>query len=74
MDMNGDGNPEVIVNEVCEGDNNGGRFTILTPAPGGWKVVGDGQDRPFFLKTRSRAGWLDYEEGGPGFWSHTRQQ
>lgn len=67
MDMNGDGNPEVIVNEICEGDNSGGRFTILSPIPGGWKVVGEGQDRPFFLKTRSRAGWLDYEEGGPGF-------
>ena len=71
MDMNGDGNPEVIVNEICEGDNSGGRFTILTPVPGGWRVIGEGQDRPFFLKTRSRAGWLDYEEGGPGF-CHTR--
>ena len=67
MDMNGDGHPEVIVNENCEGDNSGGRFTILSPVPGGWKNVGEGQDRPFFLKTRSRAGWLDYYEGGPGF-------
>jgi hypothetical protein len=67
MDMNGDGNPEVIVNQICEGDNNGGRFTILTAVPGGWKNIGEGQDRPFFLKARSRAGWLDYEEGGPGF-------
>lgn len=67
MDMNGDGNPEVIVNQICEGDNNGGRFTILTPLRGGWAIVGEGQDRPFFLTTRSRSGWLDYEEGGPGF-------
>jgi hypothetical protein len=73
MDMNGDGNPEVIVNEICEGDNSGGRFTILTPVSGGWRVVGEGQDRPFFLKTRSRTGWLDYEEGGPGF-CHTRDR
>jgi hypothetical protein len=73
MDMNGDGNPEVIVNDICEGDNSGGRFTILTAVPGRWMVVGEGQDRPFFLKTRSRTGWLDYAEGGPGF-CHARSR
>jgi hypothetical protein len=75
MDLNGDGNPEVIVRDdgfECYG-NSGGRFAVLTPAPGGWKVVGEGQDTPFFLKTRSRTGWLDYEEGGPGF-CHTHDR
>jgi hypothetical protein len=75
MDLNGDGKPEVIVMDgsfECYG-NSGGRFAILTPVPGGWQVAGEGQDRPFFLATRSRSGWLDYEEGGPGF-CHTRDR
>ena len=69
MDMNGDGNPEVIVRDEsyeCYG-NSGGAFVILAPVPGGWKTVGTGQDTPAFFTTRSRAGWLDYYEGGPGF-------
>lgn len=69
IDLNGDGNPEVVVrddNAECYG-NSGGRFTILSPVPGGWRKIGEGQDIPLILKTRSRAGWLDYEEGGSGF-------
>ncbi|NMN04857.1 MULTISPECIES: hypothetical protein [unclassified Novosphingobium] len=75
VDLNGDGNPEVIVRDdsaECYG-NSGGRFTVLSPVPGGWKKVGEGQDIPFILENRSRAGWLDYEEGGPGF-CHARDR
>lgn len=68
-DLNGDGQPEVVVRDdsfECY-ENSGGRFVVLSPVPGGWKKIGEGQDTPLFLDTRSRAGWRDYEEGGPGF-------
>jgi len=68
-DLNGDGNPEVIVHEGnCDGGNNNGSSTILSPMPGGWKkVAADILDTPFYLTTRSRSGWLDFHNGGPGF-------
>jgi len=73
IDLNGDGNPEVIVRDdgsECYG-NSGGQFNILTPVPGGWKSVANGQDSPSILPARSRAGWRDIVDGGPGF-CHSR--
>jgi hypothetical protein len=69
-DLNGDGQPEVMVYDAsteCYG-NTGTAFTILSPVPGGWKVVfRDGAGMPGILDTRSRTGWRDVVTGGPGF-------
>lgn len=69
MDLNGDGNPEVVVHEGnCDGGNNNGSSAILSPVPGGWKkIAADIGDTPTYLTTRSRSGWLDFYNGGPGF-------
>ena len=69
-DLNGDGQPEVMVFDdgmECHG-NAGSAFTILTPVPGGWKaVLRDGVGVPEILDSRSKTGWRDVVAGGPGF-------
>ncbi len=69
-DLNGDGHPEVMVydeSSECHGQA-GAAFTILSPVPGGWKVVfRDGEGYPEVRDTRSKTGWSDVVAGGPGF-------
>ena len=70
VDLNGDGRPEVMVydeSSECHGLA-GTAFTILTPVPGGWKVIfADGEGVPLLQDTRSKTGWRDVAAGGPGF-------
>lgn len=69
IDLNGDGKPEVIVNEgnsACYGSTGNG-FTVLAKSPAGqWRRLGKAVGMPGPLQTR-HAGWLDIEIGGPGF-------
>jgi hypothetical protein len=67
VDLNGDGQPEAWITEdstFCYG-NTGTAVTIVTKAPGGWRIVMDEVGVAGVLKTR-RAGWADIDLGGPG--------
>ena len=69
-DLNGDGQPEVMVSDAsteCYGDT-GTSFSIVTPVPGGWKLIfTGGEGVPEVQPTRSKSGWRDVVAGGPGF-------
>lgn len=70
LDLNGDGQPEVMVSDTsieCYGDT-GQHFSIVSPVPGGWKLIFDsGEGLPLIQNTTSKTGWRDVVAGGPGF-------
>jgi hypothetical protein len=69
-DLNGDGLPEVVVNEGsswCYG-NTGTAFWLLAGQPSGrWKVMLQSSGMAMVLRTRGNGGWPDISIGGPGF-------
>jgi hypothetical protein len=70
VDLNGDGQPEVMVYDAsseCYG-NAGSQFNIVTPVPGGWRLIfAGGEGMPLVQATKSPTGWRDVVAGGPGF-------
>jgi len=70
MDLNGDGQPEVMVADSsteCYGIA-GTHFNIVTPVPGGWSLILEsGEGFPVVQDSRNAAGWRDVVAGGPGF-------
>ncbi|WP_157216349.1 hypothetical protein [Flavisphingomonas formosensis] len=70
IDLNGDGRPEVMVydeSDQCYG-NVGMHFNIVTPVPGGWKLIfASGEGMPLVQDSKNAAGWRDVVAGGPGF-------
>ena len=69
-DLNGDGQPEVIVTEggtFCYGRSEMGYALVSRQPNGGWKRITSGAGIPQVLKTRGTAGWPDLSIGGPGF-------
>ncbi len=69
-DLNSDGQPEVMVYDAsseCYG-NTGMSFNIVTPVPGGWKLIFEGgEGMPLVQGTKNASGWRDVVAGGSGF-------
>ncbi len=67
-DLNGDGNPEVVVTDTgtyCYG-NTGQGFAIIGWTGTGWKQLISTSGIPMFI-ARKGSPWPDVEIGGPGF-------
>jgi hypothetical protein len=69
-DLNGDGQPEVMVydsSSECYGSA-GMQFNIVTPTPAGWKLIfAGGEGMPLVQQSKGPSGWRDVAAGGPGF-------
>ena len=67
-DLNGDGNPEVVVTDfgtACYG-NTGQGFAIVSWTGSGWRKLISSSGIPMFI-ARKGSPWPDVEIGGPGF-------
>ena len=70
-DLNGDGLKDAIVSEYgstrCYGMTAEGYYVIQQKPAGVWKRVFQSQGIPNLKQTRSKQGWPDILNGGPGF-------
>ncbi|WP_244499017.1 hypothetical protein [Vibrio atlanticus] len=69
-DLNGDGQPEVIIiesNTYCYG-NTGYHYTLVSKQNNSsWKLITSGVGIPKLIMNEEHHGWPDIEVGGPGF-------
>jgi hypothetical protein len=69
-DINGDGLPEVIINESgneCHGMTGEGYSLMSKQSNGTWKLMSGSTGIPLFLKSQGASGWPDLQVGGPAF-------
>ena len=69
-DLNGDGLKDAIVSDygtMCYGNTGVGYYIVAQQKNGKWKQLFSNSGIPNFLQTKGTDGWLDIENGGPGF-------
>lgn len=69
-DLNGDGLKDAIISDqstMCYGNTGVGYYIVAQQKLGKWKTILKEAGIPEFLKTKGKDGWLDIENGGPGF-------
>lgn len=69
-DLNGDGHKDAVIQDsssMCYGNTGVGYHIISQQKDGKWKQLFSDSGIPTFLKTKGKDGWLDIENGGPGF-------
>lgn len=69
-DLNGDGLKDAVVADSsieCYGNTGVGYTVIAQQKQGSWKKIFDNSGIPTFLSSKGKDGWLDIENGGPGF-------
>ncbi|MEQ1160882.1 hypothetical protein ABLT50_04680 [Acinetobacter calcoaceticus] len=70
QDLNGDGRKDAVIQDsssMCYGNTGVGYHIISQQKDGKWKQLFSDSGIPTFLKTKGKDGWLDIENGGPGF-------
>ncbi|MGN5753455.1 hypothetical protein ACNQO8_09365 [Acinetobacter calcoaceticus] len=69
-DLNGDGRKDAVIQDsssMCYGNTGVGYYIVSQQKDGKWKQLFSNSGIPTFLKTKGKDGWLDIENGGPGF-------
>ncbi|MFG0588756.1 hypothetical protein ACF8D3_12070 [Acinetobacter sp. YQ_14] len=68
--LNGDGRKDAVIQDsstMCYCNTGVGYHIISQQKDGKWKQLFSDSGIPTFLKTKGKDGWLDIENGGPGF-------